>query len=316
MKRLNDNNKVAVVDLDQDSEEWLLWRNEGLGSSDIALLMLPEPLFDRTVGSLWKQRMGYERTVALDNEHIKRGKELEPKIREHVNNLLGSNFQPECVLRTDSPYLRASLDGIDYDLDAILEIKSPSDKVFEKYLKEWKIPYNYYLQMQYQMLCSDTECAYFAFGREVETTLGLINGDEKELEVYIITVKNDHTLQLDIERRAALFQKGIETHTPVGWKDEVLSFYHTNPTVFVIIANHEQIQTINKIKNPPLPIDILKTGSCIWPIEDFKGLVHLKSALPEHKVKIINLIPSPFSNTISVIELTESGILNHIKSLI
>jgi predicted phage-related endonuclease len=92
MKRLNDNEKVMLVDLDQSSGEWLEWRNQGIGSSDVALLMSPEPVFDRTVGTLWKQRMGYERAVELDNEHIQRGKTLEPKIRDLVNKKAWDKF--------------------------------------------------------------------------------------------------------------------------------------------------------------------------------------------------------------------------------
>lgn len=297
--------------LDQDSKEWLEWRSDGIGSSDIALLMSPEPLFDRTVGTLWKQRVGYERAPELNNEHIHRGKRLEPLIRDEVNKILGSSFAPECVMRKDAPYLRASLDGIDYNLDAILEIKSPSDKVFEKYLKEWKIPYNYYLQMQYQMLCSDTECAYFSFGRE--TADGL--------EVYIIPVKNDYALQLDIERRCSLFWKGVQTKTPVGWKDNVLSMYHTNPTMFVIVCDKPQIIQILKIKNLPLPIEVVmnakRKDSFIFILDDpYIQLTSIKTANPEHKVKIINLIPSPFSNKVDEVKLTKTGITEHIKTLL
>src|SRR4051812_36659346 len=129
MKRLKEDNLVLVDTLDQDSEEWLKWRGEGIGSSDVALLMNPEPLFDRTVGTLWKQKIGYERAVAINNEHVNRGKALEPIIRDRVNEIMGTSFKPMCMMRTDAPYLRASLDGWDESLDAILEIKSPSDKV-------------------------------------------------------------------------------------------------------------------------------------------------------------------------------------------
>jgi hypothetical protein len=109
-----------------------------------------------------------------------------------------------CVLRTDAPYLRASLDGLDLDFDCLLEIKAPSDKVFEKYLSTWQIPENYYLQMQYQMLCSDVEYGYFAFAREVPVDVPWIE-EKTELEVYIIPVRNNYGLQLEIEKQCALY---------------------------------------------------------------------------------------------------------------
>lgn len=321
MKRLNDNSKVLIMDLEQDSPDWLPWRQKGIGSSDVALLMSPEPVFDRTVGTLWKRKVGYEREVALDNEHIRRGKELEPKIRDEVNKILGTNFEPACVLREDAPYLRASLDGIDYDRDAILEIKAPSPKVFKKYKDTWEIPENYYLQMQYQMLCSDTEYGYFAFAQDS-------NPDDipwlENLELYIIPVKNNHLLQLEIEKNCAIFQKGVDNKIPVGWKDDKLVLFESNPTMFVIIGGPEQMEKLYGVPNFPLPIvktfyeqdvEIQGNQSFVVGIAEPMIVPFLKQNHPHHHLKIINLIDSPFANAVQNVELTKKGLLEAIKQL-
>lgn len=327
MKRLDNNKLVELVDLNQSSKEWLDWRNDGIGSSDVALLMSSEPVFDRTVGTLWKQRVGYERAVELDNEHIRRGKELEPIIRDEVNKILGTNFNPLCIMRKDKPYLRASLDGIDFDRDAILEIKSPSDKVFEKYLKTWQIPENYYLQMQYQMLCSDVEYCYFAFGRQIIIKEGMSDPEYgtdpiTKLEIYIIPVKNNYTKQLDIERRCELFWKGVNTKTPVGWSNGELILYDTSPTMFLVICDILQERDLLKIKGLPIPFekDILKdkNKSFIASVHNLNiaMLVQIKELYPNHHLKIINLVESPFSNKIDIIELNKKNLLNYIKTIL
>lgn len=325
MKRLNNNELVEILDLDQTTDEWLNWRNQGIGSSDVALLMSPEPVFDRTVGTLWKQRVGYERAVELDNPHIQRGKELEPIIRDEVNRILETDFKPVCVQRKDTPYLRASLDGIDFGIDAILEIKSPSDKVFEKYLKTWEIPENYYLQMQYQMLCSDVDYCLFAFGRQVPIyTYGssVEIPDKYELEIYIIPVKNNYAKQIDIERRCNLFWKAVETKTPIGWNNGELVLYDTNPTMFLVICDILQERDLLKIKGLPIPFekDILKNKnkSFIASVHNLNiiMLIQIKDLYPNHRVKIINLVESPFSNKVDDVELTKKGLIDHIKTIL
>jgi putative phage-type endonuclease len=306
MKRFEAEDLVIIEELDQDSDDWLSWRNEGIGSSDVAVLMSPEPVFDRTVGTLWKQKIGYERAPQINNPHVKRGKELEPEVRDMVNEMLGTAFEPKCILRQDSPYLRASLDGLDLSIDALLEIKSPSDKVFEKYLKSWEIPKNYYEQMQYQMLVSNVEYGYFAFYNETHP------------HPYIITVENDFELQLEIEKRCAIFWKGVLTKTPVGWENNSLRLFHTKPTAFLVICSNEQKK---KLQSFDLTIPVnpailnLVCSSFVYTIspERFDLIPKLKDLAPDHQLKIINLTSSPFFSAVSEVDITEEGILGVIK---
>lgn len=307
MRRFNDHDNVEIIPIEQDSDTWLEWRNQGVGSSDVALLMNPEPLFDRTVGTLWKQRVGYERAVQLNNEHIKRGKELEPKIRDMVNSLLKTDFKPACIERLDAPYLRASLDGLDENANALLEIKAPSDSVFQKYLKTFpQIPENYYYQMQYQMLVSNVDYGLFAFYNE-------------STEVpYIIPVKNNYELQLDIERRCALFWGAVQNKIPIGWQDGVLQFYHIRPTLIVLVADEK---TKKKILKMDLVLPVLQyldrvNESYITIMKDEADLITLKSKFPNHRIEILSLAPSPFSAEVDETEINEDYLNEKIMNLI
>lgn len=292
MRRFSED-KFKIVDFDQSSDEWLEWRNDGIGSSDVALLMSPERVFDRTVVNLWQQRLGLERAVELDNEHIKRGKELEPIIRDLVNAKLNTKFHPVCMERKDFPYLRASLDGYDKNLGAILEIKAPSEKYFKEYLDSWRIPENYYLQMQYQMLVANVEYAYFAFyNKDI-----LLNEDVEHPEPYIIPVKSKINLQLEIEKRCTLFWRAVEEYRSVGWIGDSLKIIEEKPTLFILIDN------LDKYKK--------YYDKCIIPIHkynsqdnysntvaiDIQDKIHLIPSLIKkyevtHRIKLISTIPN------------------------
>jgi putative phage-type endonuclease len=308
MKRFNDDSRILFDTVAQDSEEWLAWRNEGIGSSDVVLLMTEKPVFDRTVGTLWKQKIGYERAVAINNEHVKRGKEQEPIIRDMVNKMLKTKFEPMCTMRTDAPYLRASLDGWDEELDVLLEIKAPSTNVFNKYLKEWTIPYNYYCQMQYQMLVTNVEYGIFAFYNDAYP------------HPFIIPVENNHELQLDIERRCALFWKSVETKTPIGWDGMTLKLFPARPTMFIVVADKEKFLHLTLMKFP-LPVNCLlheEEGSFIQ-LMDSKAtsdLIALKQKNPHHEVRIINLVASPFSDKPDEVEFSSEGIMKKIQELL
>jgi putative phage-type endonuclease len=319
MRRFKEHDNIEIIPIEQDSDEWLEWRNQGIGSSDIALLMNPEPLFDRTVGSLWKQRVGYERAVKLNNDHIKRGKELEPLIRDKVNSLLKTDFKPQCIERVDTPYLRASLDGLDESINALLEIKAPSDSVFSKYLKSFpKIPENYYYQMQYQMLVSNVDYGLFAFyNGQTEILKDEKTGEEVEVQKYplpyIIPVKSNHELQLDIERRSALFWGAVQNKIPIGWEDDTLQFYHIRPTIIVLVATEQQARKIAGM-DLVLPVYNVISGnkneSFIKVLLNNKEFIALKQQFPEHRIEVISLVPSAFS--VEVHETVEEDSLNEL----
>lgn len=306
--------KHKIVKLDQDSGEWLDWRNGGIGSSDVALLMSPEPVFDRTVRSLWEQRVGYERAVELDNEHIRRGKELEPIIRDKVNAILDSFFEPQCVERIDSPYLRASLDGYNPELKAILEIKSPAEKTFNSYLNSWEIPKNYLLQMQYQMLVCNASIGYFSFYNK-----DIMNDVHKQKHdhPYIMLVEPDFNLQLEIEKRCAMFWYAVQNKIPIGWKNGELTLFPATIKKLILIVTEKQAEKIRKIN---LPVDVYinacSYGSEIILCTDISMLANINEGRStEERAKILSLVESPFCNEPYPLKLTKKAIMEEFNSV-
>lgn len=272
---------VMILDIEQDGDEWHKFRGAGIGSSDVALLMSDKPVFDRTLNTLWCQKVGYEKPPVISNIHTARGKELEPEIREMVNDMLGTNFEPACMYREDAPYLRASLDGIDYDKNIILEIKSPSDKVFNKYLEDWRVPENYYYQIQYQMLVAQVDYAVYSFYNELYP------------HPFLMMVENNFELQYEIEKRCKLFWKSVEEKTPIGWHNGELMLFQVKPTIFFAIGE------VPDYDLPVLTEPKAFKSSFVYHGK-FNEIATLRSLNPNHDFKIVNQEPSPFGLALDV----------------
>lgn len=164
-------------DLVQKSEKWLNFRREGIGSSEISVLLGTAPKIWLNDMELFLCKMGRE--FSFTNEYIENGNRFEDKARKLVelyykrcqngdkNKPFCSNvydrtlniqaiepkFEQFTVQHKDFPYIFSSYDGLSIDSKLVLEIKCPSEKVFTKLLKnrEPKIPKMYLPQVQFQL---------------------------------------------------------------------------------------------------------------------------------------------------------------------
>ena len=82
---------------------------------------------------------------------MRQGNEREDEVREYANEELGDVFMPTIGVKDD---MLASLDGINFDGNAIIEIKV-SDRTFED-VDEGTIPQHYLYQIFHQMIVFDT----------------------------------------------------------------------------------------------------------------------------------------------------------------
>lgn len=146
---------MKIVDLKQDTQEWLNYRKEKFNASEVG------DLFGVGFNSPLKlAHIKYGDLKIYENDAMKKGKEKEAEIREKFNALSGKNFQPlVCVSETDDRF-SASLDGYNAETNEILEIKLSLSE-YEN-LSKGKMPsQKYYLQVQHQLLVSGAVCAWF-----------------------------------------------------------------------------------------------------------------------------------------------------------
>jgi putative phage-type endonuclease len=143
------------VTLDQQTDEWLKWRGQGIGASDAAAIMHASPF--KTPYQLWLEKTGrvppQKQTRAMAHGVANEETAREQFIREH-----GIQVAPACFEYDDEPLIRASLDGWNEAERLVVEIKSPtSDDRDHRKAKEGSIPDYYWIQMQHQMAVADAK---------------------------------------------------------------------------------------------------------------------------------------------------------------
>lgn len=156
-------NLEASKSPDQGSSEWLEWRRQGVGGSDVAALLGFSPWM--TPRELWQEKTG-RLTRDVSNPATQRGQWLESKARAQYELLADADMPPALVIHPDYPYMRVSLDGWNGELKRVLEIKCPGKEDHAKAL-DGQIPEKYKYQVQYQMFVTGASSAhYFSFDGE------------------------------------------------------------------------------------------------------------------------------------------------------
>lgn len=135
--------------MEQGSPEWLKWRSQGIGGSDVACLM--GDLTYTTPYKLWLEKTGKQKSDDWDSRTaFARGHENEKRIRAAYEFEKGADYPPTEFESPDHPEVRVSLDGFCEAQWRGCEIKLVGKDVFEgKIIKR-----GHWIQMQYQMLAT------------------------------------------------------------------------------------------------------------------------------------------------------------------
>lgn len=143
------------------SAEWQQQRSRYGNASEAAALLDCSPWFPRTPFELWLFKTG-RATVAL-SPAMARGLALEPLARAYLEQAYNEVFEPQVMIRKR---LSASLDGLTFDGQRVLEIKCPNSgrrSMTWSYVAEHgKPPEHYWWQVQQQLYCSGSRSCLFA----------------------------------------------------------------------------------------------------------------------------------------------------------
>ena len=152
---------LSNAEMTQGSPEWLEMRKKMIGASEAASILGISPY--KTAHELWLEKTGRV-TPPPSNFAMRRGQELEPEIRRMFQEESGEFFIPQVVVHPEYDYLIASLDGINLDGNALLEIKTCNKEVFDKCKSGEIVPY-YLSQIQHQLACCPKAevCYYVCF---------------------------------------------------------------------------------------------------------------------------------------------------------
>ncbi len=146
--------------MEQGSPGWHRWRADGIGGSDIPIILGLKPDW-KTRGDLLRLKINGADPTG-ETFAMRRGTRLEPVCRKLMEAKLGVPLTPVCVEQeAPNQWMKSSLDGSPPDFGFLLEIKAPNYVVHEGYL-EGVIPEYYRAQCQWQALVSGVSWGFAA----------------------------------------------------------------------------------------------------------------------------------------------------------
>lgn len=192
--------KIINFTQGSDNQQWLEWRRNGIGASDIGIIMGSNPY--KTPLELWNQKCGYREEEPLNNA-MRYGIENEPNAREWLNSNRNLNLYPLCIEDNKNSYMRASLDGYDIENHLIVEIKCPINQKALTEAKEYqKINPYWYHQIQWQIMLTDPKRAMVALW------------DPHKKECITVEMFGDPDLHDEMKEKAESFWRGVQMGKP------------------------------------------------------------------------------------------------------
>lgn len=183
---------ILVSTENLSTEEWLRWRQKGIGGSDVA------PILGISKWSsaidIWLSKTNQKRDEVVENEAMTWGKILEPVIRDRFREVTGRKvIEVHAILQNEEhPFMIADIDGLTTDDSgepAILECKCVSE--FKRSEWETDIPVYYRTQVEHYLAVTGLSTAYVA---------ALIGGNtfvirevhaDKEMQAMLVAVEAD-----------------------------------------------------------------------------------------------------------------------------
>ncbi len=166
---------IKDKDLPQGSQEWLNVRELYGMASEVGALLGVSKWEPKTPLALYKVKTG--ETVIQTNFAMNHGNKYEDEARQMFEDSMGSRQWPPVVGLNDDLQIGASLDGWREKDNSILEIKCPLKGINSELWKELvstdRIPEQYWLQCQQQMLVMGSNKLYF-WVYDVNNTSGLV----------------------------------------------------------------------------------------------------------------------------------------------
>ena len=170
-------------------------REKFIGGSDIAGIMGLSPFIDRW--TLLQQKAGLKERDFFGNEYTRYGDELEPVIRNYINETYCRDFEPAVKVDGD---LRGNCDGLDEG--GLLEIKTTSH-VYDT-LDGYK---GYLVQILFYMKIFNVQHAMLAvYHRNEDFSTDF---DPSRLQVIPIDIKDHLDTMDEVEQAIEMFRKDL-----------------------------------------------------------------------------------------------------------
>ena len=133
-----------VIELEQGTEDWHLWRCGGIGASDAPVIMGETRL--KSIDALRHERetTWFRPTIS---SLMARGMRLEPIARDAYCCHIKFTVAPMCLQSKSKPWMRSSVDGICLERSHVVEIKCGESAY--RSTSASTVPFYYYGQLQH-----------------------------------------------------------------------------------------------------------------------------------------------------------------------
>lgn len=229
-----------ILNVEQGSDKWLKLREENYRTASRTPIVCGVSPFQTKEQLAMQLRGEYE---PYYSQAMKQGNDLEDEVRTLAEIKFNETFKP--LVGIKDGYL-ASLDGINFSQDTIIEIKV-SEKTFNDILND-TVPDVYYYQIQHQMMVFDTvDQAYLvaynpktnqtAYSKPILPDMQVIKEIKEawgkfDKEKDKLTVKEfDLSDNADFENAVAEYKRCLEIEekakkNTVDAREKLLCFYH------------------------------------------------------------------------------------------
>lgn len=159
---------IEILDLEQNTPEWIKFRQNHIGASDAPIILEKSPW--TTPYQLWQMKLGL-RPSPEENDAMRRGKQKEEIARNFFIKETGIFVAPAVIKNPLTlSFMCASLDGLSSCHKYALEIKVPGKLDHEAAL-DGVIPEKYIPQLIHQMIVCDIEKIFYYSWNETSSKI-------------------------------------------------------------------------------------------------------------------------------------------------
>lgn len=154
--------KVVVKTNNLTREEWLKYRTNGIGGSDVSIIAGINPF--KSFHQLWLEKTGQVAPEQTESEYAHFGTLLEPIVRKEFMDRTGLKVrQKHMLLQSDAyPFMYADLDGVINDNGELAIFEAKTATQYKMDMWEEGPPAQYILQVQHYMAVTGAKKTYIA----------------------------------------------------------------------------------------------------------------------------------------------------------
>lgn len=205
---------MKIINLEQNTTEWLEFRKNKIGASDAVIIMGDSPW--TTPLQLWERKLGFS-LEQPESRAMSEGKRLESVAREAFEKEMSLNFPAMVGISDSHEWMMASFDGL--NKRAAVEIKVPGEKDHTEACRG-NIPKKYRYQLQHQLAVADLDMLYYYSFDAMRYRL------DGEWQGIIIEVERDQEMIDKMIEEEIKFLKCLTTCTPPELSEKDYNLRH------------------------------------------------------------------------------------------